>query len=70
MIWTAEHAIKIVRQLRAGASDDIRMFTRLGNAARLAELEQARGELLQAECCLLAAARRLNGVPPQPKESP
>lgn len=48
MIWTAEHAIKIVRQLRAAASEDIKLYTRLRDEARRDELEQARASLLQA----------------------
>ena len=59
VIWTAEHAIAVVRQLRAGATADVKIFTRLGDGSRVGELEQARGALLQAECCLTEAARLL-----------
>jgi hypothetical protein len=59
MIWTIDHALKIVRQLRGDASQQIKLFRLPEHVAFRDDLEQARGALSQAECCLVEARSRL-----------
>jgi hypothetical protein len=63
VIWSIDHAINVVRQLRAGASQQIKGYKRPEHEPLRADLEQARGALLQAECCLIEAHARLEHRP-------
>jgi hypothetical protein len=61
MIWSIDHALQVVRQLRADASRQVKIFRAPEHEPLRANLEHARGALLQAECCLIEARTRLKG---------